>query len=79
VQLGQNGAYLFAVTPENKSDLRLVKIGSRQQDNIVIKEGVKLGERVVTSGQMGLSPGMTVIDVAQLKAMEEAAAQKKKK
>jgi len=70
VQLGQNGAYLFAVTSDNKADLRLVKTGSRQQDNIVIEEGVSAGERVVTSGQLSLSPGAKVVDIAELKAME---------
>ncbi len=71
VQLGQNGSYLFAVSPDNKADLRLVKTGNRQQDNIVIEEGVKAGEKVVISGQMGLSLGTSVIDIAQLKALEE--------
>ncbi|MGD0336552.1 MAG: efflux RND transporter periplasmic adaptor subunit [Candidatus Omnitrophota bacterium] len=73
VQLGQNGSYLFAVSPDNKADLRMVKTGNRQQDNIVIKEGVRAGEKVVTSGQMGLSPGMRVVDVAELKIAEEKA------
>ena len=72
VQLGLNGAYLFVVTQDNKADLRLVKTGNRQQNNIVVEEGVKAGERVVTSGQMGLSPGVGVVDVAQLKALEES-------
>jgi multidrug efflux system membrane fusion protein len=79
VQLGQKGSYLFVVTPDNKADLRIVKIGNRQQENIVIEEGIKPGEKVVTAGQLGLSPGALVIDTAQLKAMEEQAAQAKKK
>jgi len=71
VQLGQNGSYLFTVTPDNKADLRMVKTGNRQQDSIIIEEGVKIGEKVVTSGQMGLSPGASVMDIAQLKAEEQ--------
>jgi len=79
VQLGQNGSYLFVVTADNKADLRLVKTGNRQENNIVVYEGLKPGEKVVTAGQLGLSPGAAVIDTAQMKAMEEQAASQKKK
>ena len=73
VQLGQSGAYLFVVSDENKALLRQVKVGGRQDNNIVIEEGIKTGEKVVVSGQLGLSPGAKVIDVTQLKAQEEKA------
>lgn len=62
VQLGQKGHYLFAVTNDNKADLRQVETGSRQEDDIVIKKGVQVGENVVTVGQMGLSPGVPVAE-----------------
>jgi multidrug efflux system membrane fusion protein len=78
VQLGQNGSYVFVVTADNKADLRLVKAGSRQEGNIVIYEGIKPGEKVVTAGQLGLSPGALVMDTAQMKAMEAAQAASKK-
>ncbi len=65
VQLGQKGNYLFAVTPDNKADLRIVNVGSREKDYIVIEDGIKAGDRVVTAGQMGLSPGASIIDVTQ--------------
>ena len=71
VQLGQNGSYLFAVSADGKAELRIVKTGNRQQDNIVIEQGVSVGEKVVTSGQMGLTPGSRVIDAAEVKALEE--------
>ncbi|HRZ86206.1 MAG TPA: efflux RND transporter periplasmic adaptor subunit [bacterium] len=63
VQYGQAGPYLFAVTPEGKADLRLVKTGSRQGSDIVVEKGIGHGERVVTFGQMGLSPNCPVKDV----------------
>lgn len=62
VQLGQSGYYLFAVTDDNKADLRQVEIGSRQENDIVIKSGVKAGEKVVIVGQMGLSKGVAVAE-----------------
>ncbi len=61
-QLGQKGSFAFVVTPENKADLRFLKVGSRQGEDIVVEDGIKKDERVVTSGQMGLSPGVTVIE-----------------
>jgi len=73
VQLGQSGAYLFVVSDENKALLHQVKVGGRQDNNIVIEEGIKTGEKVVITGQLGLSPGAKVIDVTQLKAQEEKA------
>lgn len=68
VQIGQKGHYLFAVTPDNRAEVRIVKTGSRQGDKIVVKDGVSSGERVVTSGQLGLSQGVPVVDVAAMKA-----------
>ncbi|MFH1207967.1 MAG: efflux RND transporter periplasmic adaptor subunit [Candidatus Omnitrophota bacterium] len=62
-QLGQKGTFAFVVTPEGKADLRILRTGSRQGDDIVVENGVKAGEKVVTSGQMGLSSGVPVKDV----------------
>ncbi len=62
-QLGQKGTFAFVVTPENKADLRILKTGSRQEDDIVVENGIKKGERVVTAGQMGLSSGVAVKEI----------------
>ena len=62
-QLGQKGIFTFVVTPEGKADLRILKVGSRQGDDIVVEDGVKKDEKVVTVGQMGLSPGMSVKEI----------------
>ncbi len=61
VQIGQQGKYIFVVDDKNTADLRTVKTGLRQGDNIVIESGVNSGEKVVTTGQMGLSPGVSVV------------------
>jgi len=65
VQLGKKGYYAFAITEENKADLREVEPGPRSDGDIVIKKGVSEGETIVTTGQMGLAPGVTVVDVTQ--------------
>ncbi len=77
VQLGRKGNYIFAVTADNTADLRQVTPGNRQGNYIVVKEGVIAGEKIVTSGQMGLSQGVTVMDVSAFKAEENKTANKK--
>ena len=62
VQIGQQGNYIFVVTPDKKADLRNVTVGSKEDDNIIIEDGVKAGETVVTVGQMGLRPGIPVVE-----------------
>ena len=61
VQIGQNGPYVFVVKSDSTLDLRAVKTGQRQGDLMVITEGVKPGETVVTSGQLQLAPGTKVV------------------
>ncbi|MFC1570908.1 efflux RND transporter periplasmic adaptor subunit, partial [Candidatus Omnitrophota bacterium] len=63
-QIGKQGYYLF-VMKGRKADLRELTVGSKQEDDIVIEKGVKIGERVVTVGQLGLSPGMPLIDITK--------------
>ncbi|MFH1791959.1 MAG: efflux RND transporter periplasmic adaptor subunit [Candidatus Omnitrophota bacterium] len=63
--IGQNGYYLFVVTDKDKADLRQLNVGEKYDDYIIINDGVKAGERVVTVGQMGLSPGVAVQDISQ--------------
>lgn len=60
VQIGQNGPYVFVVKPDSTLDLRSVKSGQRQGDLMVITDGLKVGETVVTSGQLQLAPGAKV-------------------
>ena len=60
VQIGQNGPYVFVVKSDSTLDLRPVKSGQRQGDLMVITDGLKVGETVVTSGQLQLAPGAKV-------------------
>jgi len=62
VQIGQKGSYLFVVTADNKAELRNVAVGNKEDDRIIIEDGLKAGERVVTVGQMGLRPGAPVAE-----------------
>jgi multidrug efflux system membrane fusion protein len=62
VQTGQNGPYIFVVKKDSTLELRPVKPGQTQANDLtVIKEGVQPGETVVTRGQLQLAPGTKVV------------------
>lgn len=67
VQMGQQGDFVFVVTSQNTADLRPVTIGQEEGDLTVIEKGLSVGEKVVTSGQMGLSDDVAVEEVKEEK------------
>lgn len=69
VQFGKQGTFLYAVTPDNKADMRPIRTGVRHDDMIQIVSGVSAGDRVVVQGQLMLHPGA---DVAEPKAAPAA-------
>jgi membrane fusion protein, multidrug efflux system len=55
------GSYQVAVvTPENKVDIRPVKVGQRSGSLWIINQGLNPGERVVVEGLQKVKAGMTV-------------------
>jgi membrane fusion protein, multidrug efflux system len=55
------GSYQVAVvSPENKVDIRAVKVGQRSGNLWIIDQGLKQGERVVVEGLQKVKAGMTV-------------------
>jgi membrane fusion protein, multidrug efflux system len=61
VQTGQQGPYLFVVTPEMVAEARPVSIGPAHAGETVVEQGLAPGERVVTDGQLRLAPGAPVV------------------
>jgi membrane fusion protein, multidrug efflux system len=60
VQHGQNGLYVFVVDDQDRAQVRPVKVAHEDTATAVISEGLKEGDRVVTSGQFLLQPGSIV-------------------
>ena len=56
-QISQQGPFVYIVKPDDTADLRPVKLGQRQGDNVVVTSGVAADERVVLAGQMLVHPG----------------------
>ena len=55
-QMSANGSYVYVVKPDSTAEQRSVSLGQRQGDLIVVEKGVEAGERVVTTGQLGVTP-----------------------
>ena len=56
----QGNYQVAVVTPDNKVDVRPVKVGQRTGNLWIIDEGLHQGERVVVEGLQKLKAGMTV-------------------
>jgi membrane fusion protein, multidrug efflux system len=59
-QLSQQGSFVYVVKPDDTAELRLVTLGQRQGDDIVVTKGLSAGERVVVTGQLTVNPGAKV-------------------
>ena len=60
VQTGQDGSYVYVVKQDNTVEPRPIVTGSRVEQDMVVEQGLKAGETVVTEGQLRLAPGMRV-------------------
>jgi len=56
-QISQKGPFVYVVKPDDTAELRPVKLGQRQGDQVVVTDGVAPEERVVLAGQMLVRPG----------------------
>jgi membrane fusion protein, multidrug efflux system len=56
-QMSANGSYVYVVKQDSTAEQRPVTLGQRQGDLVVVEKGVEPGERVVTIGQVGVTPG----------------------
>jgi multidrug efflux system membrane fusion protein len=56
-QMAARGLFVYVVKDDSTAEIRPVTLGQRQGELVIVASGVKPGERVVTSGQMGVTPG----------------------
>jgi multidrug efflux system membrane fusion protein len=74
VQQGPQGAYAYVIKPDNKVEIRPIKVAQISDGQALIDSGLSANERVVVDGQYKLQPGVPVT-ILTGKAAEEAAAQ----
>jgi multidrug efflux system membrane fusion protein len=60
VQAGQQGSYVFVVKADSTVELRPVTVARTQDNETIIKTGLKAGETVVTDGQLRLTSGSRI-------------------
>ena len=60
-QMSANGSYVYVIKPDSTAEQRPISLGQRQGDLIVVEKGVQAGERIVTNGQLGVTPGGKVV------------------
>lgn len=60
IQTGQQGTFVFVVTPDLTAEIRPVTVERTFDGEVIIKQGLQPGERVVTEGQLRLVPGAKV-------------------
>jgi membrane fusion protein, multidrug efflux system len=64
-QISQKGPYVYVVKADGTAELRLVELGQRQGNDVVVSDGLKAGENVVLTGQLTVVPGSKVrVDAA---------------
>ena len=56
-QMSAKGSFVYVVKEDLTAEQRPVSLGQQQGDLIVVENGVQPGERVVTTGQLGVTPG----------------------
>ena len=56
-QISQRGPFVYVVKSDDTAELRPIKLGQRQGDEVVVTDGLEPNERVVLAGQMLVRPG----------------------
>jgi len=60
IQTGQTGPFVYVVKEDRTVESRPVVTGARVEQDMVVSQGLSLGETVVTEGQLRLAPGSKV-------------------
>ena len=56
-QTSAKGPFVYVVKEDSTAELRPVVLGQRHGELVVVKEGVRAGERVVVQGHLAVTPG----------------------
>ena len=61
VQLNQSGPFVLVVNDESQVEVRPIKTGDRSGAQIVVSEGLSVGETIIVSGIQKVRPGIKVV------------------
>ena len=57
MQAGPNGNFVYVAKPDQTVELRMVQVITGDKQMLIVEKGLKPGEKVVTDGQLRLTPG----------------------
>lgn len=72
----QSANIVYAVGPQNKAQLRTVTLGARVDQDYIVIDGVKAGEKIVVEGIAKVRPGATLAPSAAPVTSESSGAEK---
>jgi membrane fusion protein, multidrug efflux system len=73
LQRGPNGMFAYVVKDDSTVEVRPIQVGQENSDIAVVLNGLRAGERVVTTNQYRLEPGVHVRVVAPASTSTEVA------
>jgi multidrug efflux system membrane fusion protein len=73
VQRGPNGMFVYVLKEDSTVEVRPIKVAEDADGITVVQTGIREGERVVTTNQYRLEPGVQVKVVAPLPQKSEVA------
>lgn len=76
-QISQQGTFVYVVKADDTAELRPVKLGQRQGNDVVVAQGLAANERVVLAGQLLVRPGAKVRVASQAPAAPAVAGPEK--
>lgn len=74
---GPEGKYVWSVNKDQTVAIRPIKMDRRDENMVVVSEGLKLGDRVITDGQLMLRPGALIVTREQMQKMQQSMGSKK--
>jgi multidrug efflux system membrane fusion protein len=60
VQSGRNENFVYVVDVDNKAQVRHIVMDPEEDGQVIVREGLAKGERIVLEGQIRLAPGVAV-------------------
>jgi multidrug efflux system membrane fusion protein len=66
VNTNQAGHFIFVVNGESRAEVRPVVLGQAHGTDVVVREGLKKGDRVIVAGQFLLAPQTHVVVAGEL-------------
>ncbi len=72
IEHGPDGAYIWLVSPDQTAHRQPVEISAIEGDKTVVSSGVKAGDRIVASGQYGVTQGARVTETNPAQALSRS-------